>query len=123
MLMRTFKPNMHLKALFLWAVFFFLVAGSAVYAQSADRKISGRVTTADGKPMEAASVINKRTNVGTHSDNLGAYNILAQAGDVLVISYVGYQRKEVKVGKTDVINITVSEEQAKMDEVVVIGYG
>ena len=121
--MRTFKHPMHFKALFLWAIFFSLFAGNALYAQVTDRKVTGRITTSAGKPLEAASVINKRTNTGTHTDSQGAFNISAQTGDVLVISYVGFQRREIKVGKTDVINIAITEEQSKMDEVVVVGYG
>ncbi|MEP7143628.1 MAG: TonB-dependent receptor [Ferruginibacter sp.] len=121
--MRKIKTKINLQAFFLWAIFSCMMMGNNVYAQTGVRKISGKITSGTGKPLDAASVINKRTNVGTNTDNLGAFSISAQTGDILVITYVGYTRKEVKVGKSDMMDIAITEGQSSMDEVVVIGYG
>ncbi|MEO7768161.1 MAG: TonB-dependent receptor plug domain-containing protein, partial [Ferruginibacter sp.] len=121
--MKKFKTKANLRILFLWGVFLCMMAGNSTYAQTGMRKISGKISSVKGKPLDAASIINKRTNLGTNTDNLGGFSIQAQTGDVLVITYVGFQRKEVKVGKSDMMDISVSELQSSMDEVVVIGYG
>ena len=81
--MRKFKSATSLKALFLWAVFSSLLLGNFVFAQAV-RKISGKIVTAAGKNLDAASVINKRTNVGAYTDNSGSFTIDAQTGDVLI---------------------------------------
>ena len=120
--MRKFKSATSLKALFLWAVFSSLLLGNFVFAQAV-RKISGKILTAAGKNLDAASVINKRTNVGAYTDNSGTFTIDAQTGDVLIVSYVGYQRKEIKVGSSNFITVSVTESLANLDDVVVIGYG
>lgn len=121
--MKKINTSFKLKALFLWAVFSSLLAWTGVYAQNNERKITGKISTADGKPLPAASVINKRTTIGTFANNEGAFSIQAKTGDILVVSYIGFQRKEVKVGSSDVLYISVAEEQSKLDDVVVIGYG
>lgn len=120
--MRKFKSATCLKALFLWAVFSSLLLGNFVYAQAV-RKISGKIVTAAGKNLDAASIINKRTNVGAYTDNSGIFTIDAQTGDVLIVSYVGFQRKEIKVGSSNFITVSVKESDANLEDVVVIGYG
>ena len=87
------------------------------------RKISGKIVTAVGKNLDATSIINKRTNVGAYTDNTGSFTIDAQTGDVLIVSYVGYQRKEIKVGSANFLAVTVAESMSNLDDVVVIGYG
>jgi TonB-linked SusC/RagA family outer membrane protein len=121
--MRTFKTSIQLKTLALWAALIFCFALNMVQAQTTERRITGRIASSAGKPLDGASVVNSRTKVGTNTDNLGAYAILARTGDILVVSYIGYQDKEVRVGNSDNIDIAVTEGQAKLDEVVVIGYG
>ncbi len=121
--MKKNKQKMNLKALFLWAIFGSLLACNGVYAQAVDRKINGKVSSETGKPLPSASIINKRTNIGTLADNEGAFNIEAKTGDVLVVSYIGYQKREIKVGTSNFMNIAITEEQSKLDDVVVIGYG
>ncbi|MEO7584663.1 MAG: TonB-dependent receptor [Ferruginibacter sp.] len=113
---------MNLKTLVLWVMFCCLLTGNAVFAQTGERKITGKITSA-GKPLDAASVINKRTNVGTYTDNQGAFSIQAKTGDVLAVSSIGYQNREIKVGTSDVVAVAITESRSDLDEVVVIGYG
>ena len=121
--MKKINTSFKLKALFLWAVFSSLLALTGVYAQNNERKITGKISTADGKPLPAASVINKRTAIGAFANNDGAFTIQARTGDILVVTYIGFQKKEVTVSSSDIINISVAEDQLKMDDVVVVGYG
>lgn len=87
------------------------------YAQN----VSG-VVTADGQPLPGATVVVKGTTSGTSTDFDGQYTISADAKNTLVFSYVGYTTKEVLVGNQKQINVTL-EQDNKLDEVVVIGYG
>ena len=120
--MKKTKTTFNFKSLFLWGLTALLL-GSAGFSQTGLRKITGKISSNLGKPLAAASIVNKRTNVGSYTDMNGSFDIQAQTGDVLVISYVGFQRKEMKVGSVDIINIDIAEVQNNMDEVVVIGYG
>ena len=120
--MKKMKVMINAKTLFLWTIFSCLLAWNGVYAQTDGRKITGKVSSS-GKPLAAASVINKRTNIGASADNEGNFSIQAKTGDILVISDVGYIKKEIKVGTADFIDISLTQEQAKLDDVVVIGYG
>ena len=87
------------------------------------RMISGAVTDAgNGEALIGANVLVKGTVNGTITDIDGMYSLKASTGDVLVVSYAGYEEQEVTVGTSDVINVTLSAGKL-LDEVVVVGYG
>ena len=85
--------------------------------------VTGAITGADGTPLEGATVLVRGTQRGTFSDEKGMYKIEASEGDVLVFSYVGYSNQEIAVGTSSTINVTLEEDFANLDEVVVVGYG
>ncbi len=85
------------------------------------QQISGTVSDENG-PLPGATVLVKGTVNGTFADFDGNYTIDAASGDVLVFSYVGYNSKEVTVGDSDTINVTLEASNA-LEEVVVVGYG
>ncbi len=85
--------------------------------------IHGTVKDVQGKPLTGVSVIVKGTTKGTSTDADGAFNIDANAGDLLEFTMVGYQTKRVKVGKETEINVTLEEEVKGLNDVVIIGYG
>ena len=87
------------------------------------RKITGVVSDAMG-PVIGASVKVKGTSTGVATDFDGRFSLNASAGQTLVVSYVGYVTKEVKVSAAqNVYNITIEEDKQMLDEVVVVGYG
>ena len=97
---------------------FLVFAGHIAYGQS----ISGTITDGqNGEPLIGASVTVKGTTEGTITDIDGNYSINADADDVLVVSYVGYDDYEESVGGRTVINMGVSQ-GVLIDEVVVTGY-
>ncbi|MEX1136738.1 MAG: SusC/RagA family TonB-linked outer membrane protein [Balneolales bacterium] len=64
------------------------------------------------------------TNVGTTTNPEGEYSIEVEGpGDVLVFSYVGYITEEIIVGDRDVIDVALELDFARLDEMVVVGYG
>ena len=87
--------------------------------------VSGKIVSADdGEPMIGASVIVKGTNLGTVSDIDGNYSIvLPQNSRRLTFSYVGYVSQTHTVEPGSTLNIRLKEDQASLQEVVVVGYG
>jgi len=68
-------------------------------------------------------VFNLTTSDGTTTDLDGNFEISATVGDVLEMSYVGYQSTKVTVNAIEPINLALSAGSATLEEVVVIGYG
>lgn len=88
------------------------------------KTISGIVKSeSDGEPLTGATVKVKENNAGGITDLDGRYTIKAQPGQTLVVSYVGYRSKEVKVGQLTRIDVELKEDSELLDEVVVVGYG
>lgn len=91
------------------------------YAQQ--QTITGKVTDGEGLPLPGVNVVVQGTNTGTQTDFDGNYSIQASQGEVLVFSFVGFETVEYTVGNVDVIDLTLTEDAAELDEVVVVGYG
>lgn len=94
-----------------------LLTVSVAWSQS--RSISGKVTDQNGAPVPFATVNvkNSKTSVAAGSD--GVFKIQAQTGDVLVVSAINMTSVEVKVGTSDVINISVIASTSSITDVVV----
>ena len=86
------------------------------------KKITGVVSDATG-PVIGASVVVKGTSNGAATDIDGRFTLNVQPGQTLVVSYIGYLTKEVKIGAQSVYNITIEEDRNSLEEVVVVGYG
>ena len=86
------------------------------------KKVTGVVSDAMG-PVIGATVMEKGTSNGTVTDFDGNFTLNVKPGSDLEISYVGYKTKVVKVGNQSTFAITLEEDRAMLDEVVVVGYG
>ena len=85
--------------------------------------VSGTVTSeSDSEPLIGVSVRIKGTKEGVATDIDGRYTLKASKGDVLIYSYIGYTTTEVKVDK-NVIDVVLKDDNLKLDDVVVVGYG
>lgn len=102
-------------------VLVFLLAGFTAVTNG--QTIHGTVTDGTGNVVQAASVQIKNTNKGTITDANGAFSIQASAGEVLVISSLGFATKEITVGNEKNINVSLNQTNARLNEVVVTGYG
>ena len=89
----------------------------------AQSTITGLVTDEGGLPLPGASVAVLGTTKGTTTDFDGNYSISADADATLSISYIGFKTVEVAVNGRTTINVTLEEDSALLDEVVVVGYG
>jgi len=94
-----------------------LLLGSFIYAQS----VTGTVSDASG-PLPGVNVLVKGTSTGTVTDFDGNYTITANSGTTLVFSFIGYLTQEIVVSGST-LNVTLEEDAAQLDEVVVVGYG
>ncbi|GAB6009916.1 SusC/RagA family TonB-linked outer membrane protein [Dysgonomonas reticulitermitis] len=85
--------------------------------------VSGTVRDSDG-PLPGVSVVIKGTQQGTMADIDGKFAITVPGKEsVLQFSMIGYNPKEVIVGDQKILNIILSENTIKLDELVVVGYG
>jgi TonB-linked SusC/RagA family outer membrane protein len=95
---------------------------SGTYAQ-ATNEIHGIVRDAADKPLSGVSIEIKGTQTVVLSNAQGSYSIQAREGQTLVFSFVGMEKKEVVVGKTTDMDITLTASANSLGEVVVVGYG
>jgi TonB-linked SusC/RagA family outer membrane protein len=100
-----------------------LVLGARdLHAQT--RALTGTVKGADGTAIPGATVLVKGTSLGTSTAADGRFDIQVPASaTTLVVSYVGYESKQVAIGDQSTVNVTLAATQAGLDEVVVVGYG
>lgn len=102
-------------------IMFFLLLSFSALAQVS---IRGRIADEKGSPLPNASVQIKGTRTGAQTDQQGNFTINApSSSSVLVISFVGYEKKEVTIGGQNNLNISLSPVSGNMAEVVVVGYG
>lgn len=86
--------------------------------------VTGTVVDAKGMPLDNVSVVIKGKNkVGTTTNASGEFRIEANEGDILIFSIIGYLEQQVTVGKNTNVHITLTPIDAKLEEVVVVGYG
>ncbi len=94
-------------------------------AAAGQHTVNGTVfDAATGETLIGASVQVEGTSVATITDIDGNFRITLPPGkDKLSVSYIGYNRKVVSVGKNSEIKIRLEESSNSLDEVVVVGYG
>ncbi len=90
--------------------------------QQATKKITGTVVDASG-PVIGASVVEKGTTNGTVTDFDGNFTLNVNPNATIVISFIGFETQEIKVANKDNFQITMKDDNAVLDEVVVVGYG
>lgn len=103
---------------------FLMVLGiQMMLAQS--RTISGTVTdAADGSRIPGATVFVKGTSSGTATGENGTYSLsVPQNAQTLVFSFIGMKPQEIAIGNRTTINVVLVNDEAALEEVVVVGYG
>lgn len=86
--------------------------------------VSGIILDVQGEPVIGASIQEKGVvGKGTVSDLDGKFKLTVASDAILVISYIGFQSLEVKVGNRTNLSVVLKEDHQLLDEVVVIGYG
>lgn len=107
-----------MKKTILYALFLLL---AVIGAQAQEITVSGTVLSgSDNEPLIGATVRSVATNAGTSTDIDGNFTIKAPEGSDLQISYIGYEPQTVKAQPN--MTITLKDNAAALDEVVVVGY-
>lgn len=97
---------------------------SAAHQAGKTIKVSGKVTDAAGEAVIGANVTVKgNASLGTITDVDGCFELFVDPHAVLLVSYVGYELQEVKVGSKTVFNIKLVEDSELLSEVVVTALG
>ena len=114
------RVKTQMSRIFTCLLLLFCVCAPSLYAQT---MIHGKVVDASGEPLLGVSVKVKGTGMGTVTNIDGIYNINVSQKSTLIFSFIGMATQEVKVGNRTTINVTLEDDAALLDEVVVVGYG
>ena len=97
----------------------------SVGVRAAGTTVKGTVEDQNGEVLIGATILEKGTTNGTATDIDGAFTLMVNnpSKAVLMVSYVGYDPAEVKVGGRTELKIVLQETKNILDEVVVVGYG
>lgn len=107
---------------FNWIFLVLLFLNTVAHAQEV--MVEGVVSDSNGTPLPGVTVLEKGTENGTQTDFDGNYALtLANEEGVLIFSYVGMKTIEEPVNGRNVINVSLTDDVAALDEVVVVGYG
>src|SRR5690606_2096553 len=85
--------------------------------------VSGRVTNNQGEPISGATIREKGGAASVSTNESGNYTISVASNGTLVVTYIGYQNKEVAVNGQRRLHVTLESSDEAIDEVVVVGYG
>jgi len=93
------------------------------FAAFAQYTVTGTITDQNAEPLIGVAVVVKNTTIGTISDFDGKYSLrVPQDNATLVFSYIGFLSQEMVVSSgSKTVNITLEEDVANLDEVVITG--
>lgn len=95
-----------------------------IAAVQQNRTLRGTVLDDSSLPVVGATVLEKGTSNGSITDVDGKFTLnLRTKNPVLIVSFVGYETKEVSVGNSSSMTINLSEDTQVLEDVVVVGYG
>ena len=86
-------------------------------------KVSGTITGSDKKPLPGATIRIKGSQYLVLSDEKGMFQIEAEKGAILLVSFVGFSEKEVKVNDAQMISIVLAPSEQKLDYVEIVSTG
>mgnify|MGYP003117607018 CR=1 FL=1 len=104
-----------------WIIVFLFLLGQTVIA-SPQQTITGTVVDENNMPVPGTTVQIKGTTTGVATNMDGEFSLEARENDVLVFSFIGFRTQEVEIQGREVINVTMEEDPARLDEVIVTGY-
>ena len=104
-------------------LFLLLMVLASTANSFAQNVVKGVVMDIADNPLPGVSVVVKGSTVGTTTDLDGNYSINAPKNGILVFTYIGMAKEEVKVSGRQTLNVTLEEDVSVLNEVVVVGYG
>lgn len=121
----TKVPKKRLNLLFsTMMVLAMILSAMTIQAQTGGKiTVSGIVSDANGEVLIGASVVQKGTTNASMTGISGEYQLTVPSNATLVVTYVGFNPKEIQVGGRTKLDIIVSEDTKLLDEVVVTALG
>lgn len=102
-------------------LFVFLIP---MLALAQEKTITGTIADKDGLPIAGVNVVIKGSQRTAQTDFVGKYSIEANAGETIVVSFIGMINQEVVVTQSSATyNFTLKENASELKEVVLVGYG
>ncbi|MEM7368628.1 MAG: TonB-dependent receptor [Bacteroidota bacterium] len=92
-------------------------------AYSLGQNVTGKITDEQGQELVGATVLVKGTTTGTLTGSDGSFTIPASSDATLIVSYLGFERQEISVNGQSNVSVSLVQDFAQLDEVVVTGYG
>lgn len=91
--------------------------------QAQSKRITGKVTAnTNSEALQGVNVLIKgNSRKGAITDNQGAFSLEASPNDVLVVSFIGFKSKEIKVGDQTTITVSLEEDATQLTELIVTG--
>ncbi len=103
-------------------LFVFLLVCQISYAQT--RPVTGTITDEKGAPFIGRNSYCKNAKNSATTNASGKFEVLVPTGvNILVVSYVGYETKEVPIPANNVVNIVLRAAESSLESIVVVGYG
>jgi TonB-linked SusC/RagA family outer membrane protein len=96
----------------------------SIASHAQQKRIGGIVVdSATGNPLPGATIRISGTNEGTVSDQNGNFALPVSNGQVVIVSIIGYQPKEILYQGQPSLEIRLSGQSTSLNQVVVVGYG
>lgn len=93
-------------------------------AEKKEVDVTGVVLDSKGLPLPGVTVIVKGTTTGVATDLDGRYSLSVPGPEsVILFSFIGFNAQEITVGNQTTVNVTLLENLADLEEVLVVGYG
>lgn len=102
----------------------FLSTTATLYAQQTVTVTGAVKSASDQLGIPGVSVLLKGSAIGTVTNTDGSFSLKVPGGSgVLIFTFIGYKTEEVAIPQSRVLNVMLNEDAAKLNEVVVVGYG
>lgn len=87
--------------------------------------VSGQVTDQQtGQPLPGVNIVVEGTAIGTASDSNGEFSLQVEdLNQVLVFTYIGYQRKVVQLDGESELAVSLTAQAIEGDDVIVVAFG
>jgi TonB-linked SusC/RagA family outer membrane protein len=107
----------------IWFLLMLIILSS--FVSNAQIKITGKVIDSEnGEGLPGANVIVQGSTIGTTTNIDGIYTlVVTSTDDILEFSYIGYLKKQIKVGNQTTINVKLISDSQSLDEVIVTAIG
>ncbi len=120
---KVLKKNVAFLLLLLFSLLLFF---NSSFAQTGKPvSVKGFVTNQNGEPLQGVTIQSKAADKASVTQADGSFQVDVPANSTISFSYVGFINKEVKIGTTDELNLSVQllVNKNEMEQVIVVGYG